>query len=311
MPQGDAARPVRVVAAVGFAAAGALAVAADLVGARMLALQCDAVALGALAVYVALAGLPRPPLAPHDALSEPRTVPPRTRWALVAGIALFAGALALRHTGATPFAQSDELAAGLADQAYRAVGRGRLAAVAQLVAVLCLVWAVISVPHTVNRPAAAGTGPRRVSTPIVATVGAVGIVVLTAADLGSRLEGRTFPQAVFDLWPGVLTASAAAALLVLAGPRTDRRRLLPIGAAAVAVAAALALDDAVVAWNTWWSLNQVAHHDQLVVFGVAVATGGGVQFSPVDALTTAATLLGPALLAVGALRAASGTHDPK
>ncbi|MEO3927559.1 hypothetical protein ABGB07_27360 [Micromonosporaceae bacterium B7E4] len=291
-------RPTRVLLTV-FAAAGTLSVLAALVSADHAAAQCALVASAALIGYVLLAG----PAAP------------RVRPALAAGIALLAlpAAMELWRGSAAPatrqslipvYTPLDGSAAStgrtalpqpILDQWRQALDQERLASVGLLLGVLCLAVAVLALPAR-QRPKA--TVPARVV--------AVLLLLIVGADVWSRVDGEPLLGLLGTAWPALLATLAAAVALALSASRADRAALVPLGALLVAVSAAVAFHDLTRRWVAWWTLSNPDD-------GVFLSAGVAVSLSNVvdvpAALLAAVTLTGPALLAVGTLRA-SRAADP-
>jgi hypothetical protein len=277
--------PVLLLASV---AAGALSVVAALVSAQQTSTQCGAVALAALAARVSMAG---------------RAAAPRVRWALTAGIGLLSLATATKlfwhqdqALGAAWLAPApqDDARAAIAHHWLGTIDRDRTAATGLLLGVLCLGVAVLALP--------ARHRPRRAAPTVIL---ALVLLAVAATQLGSRAGGTPVLGLLGAAWPAVLATLAAAGMMALSGRRTDRAWLLPAGALLVAVAAAVTLDDLAGTRSAWWALSGAAHRD--VMFMVGAPTGGSPQVS--GALATAVALGGPALLAIGALRA-SRDADP-
>ncbi|MEV4510055.1 hypothetical protein AB0K00_13960 [Dactylosporangium sp. NPDC049525] len=263
-----------------------LAVAAATVSATEVSLRCAAVAFGVLAWQVATGA-----------------AAPRLRWPLAAGCVLSAAAALVRQaTYAHPpddvgwFAYGPPGTAALVamrDTTCWWLGRGLVAAGVQLGAVVLFTGAVYALPPVHRRA-------RIVSTVVVAVVIAAG----AGADRWFGTEPWRVGSALCTLWPGLLATAAGLTGLILAGRRADHRWLVAAGAALVATAAAVTLSDLTGLWLTAWSLADLASSEPQAGVALSVAVGEPGAPELTAALTTAATLCGPALLAHGVLRAA-------
>ena len=278
------------------AAAGVFSVLATLVSESRAALQSGAVALAALTGYVLLAG--------------PATAP-RVRSALAAGIGLFAAVLAVKlwwlpervdvgwmepfyapldGSGGSRTARFPA-APALLDQARRTIDQERMVAVGLLLGVLCLAVAVRALP--VRREPRRGMLARSV---------AVLLLVVVGADLWRRVDDETPLLGMLGAGlPALLATLLAAAMVALSGERSDRAALVPIGALLVAVTAAGSFADLAGAWSDWWTLSD-RRDDAFLSVGIAVSVDGWADGS--EAVRAALALAGPALLAIGARRAA-------
>ncbi len=262
--------------------AGALSVMAALFSARQTSSQCGVVALVALIGYVAVAG---------------RAARPRVRWALVAGIGLLAVVIAVQlfwypdQTGGGfgwfAYASANKAPSAMLGQWRRVLDGERISAVGRLLGVLCLAVAVLALPGR-HRPKPA------VSTTVLALL----LLAVVGADSWSRLGSAPVVGLLGTVWPALLATFAGVGVAARAGWRADRFWLLPAGALLVAVAATIAFDDLAGTWLAWWAFSDVREGD--TVFAVMDAN----SLPEVSgALATAVALVGPALLAIGALRA--------
>lgn len=275
------------------AGAGALAVTAALFSARQASLQCGLVTLVTLIGYVMVAG---------------RAALPRVRWAIAAGVGLLAVVMAMRlfwyrepagglvfdevfyvsvDGSGAPSAPVEVVPAAVLDQE-------RIAAVGQLLGVLCLAVGVRGLPES-----------RRPKQGVLTTILAALLLVVVGVNIAGRVDGT----AVFDLlgtaWPALLATLAAAGVAALTGRRADRARLLPAGALLVAVAQAVAFDNLTGIWSAWWALSDFGGVDS-----VSATLGVSVDGSPEVSAAMEATvaLTGPALLTIGALHASRDTR---
>ncbi|MDW5324665.1 hypothetical protein [Plantactinospora sp. KLBMP9567] len=281
-----------------FAAAGTLSVLAAAVSADHAVAQCALVASAALIGYVLLAG----PAAP------------RVRPALAAGIALLAlpTAMELWRGSAAPATRQSLIPIytplggsaaptgrtalpSILDQWRQALDQERLASVGLLLGVLCLAVAVLALPAR-----------QRPKTTVLAGVVAVLLLLIVGADVWSRVDGEPLLGLLGTAWPALLATLAAAGVLALSASRADRVALVPLGALLVAVSAAVAFHDLTRRWVAWWTFSN-PDDGVLLSAGVAVSLANVVDVPA--ALLAAVTLTGPALLAVGTLRA-SRAADP-
>ncbi|MDG4789995.1 hypothetical protein O7626_29425 [Micromonospora sp. WMMD1102] len=285
-------RPTRVLLAV-CGAAGTLSVLAALISADRTAAQCALAASAALIGYVLFAG----PAAP------------RVRPALAAGIALLAVPASVelwrdstapvrRQTLAPLYTPLDgsvastgpaRLPQSVLDQWRQSLDERQFACVGLLLGVVCLAVAVRALPAQ-QRPKATA----------LAGAGAVLMMVFVGADAWSRVDDEPLLGLLGAGWPALLATLAAARMLALSGPRADRAALVPIGALLVAVSAAAAFQDLTGRWAAWWTFS---HPDDNVVVSVGVAVSLANVVDGEAALLAAVALAGPALLAVGVLRA--------
>lgn len=277
-----------------YAAAAGLSVAASAVSATEASLRCAAVASAVLA-WQAAAGA--------------RAVAPRVRWALAAGCALLAVAALVRQSASTGqpadvgwFGYGPPGAAQLTamrDQTGWWLDRERWVAAVGLGAVVLFACAVHGLPRAHRRA-------RTVAAVVAAALLAAGVV----ADRRLGTEPWQVAPALGTIWPGLLATAAGLTGLVLAGRRADHRWLVVTGAALVAVQAALTLSDLTGLWYTWARLAELAG-DAFLQPGLAISVATGDSGGPRlgEALRTAVTLAGPALLVHGALRA--GTPRPE
>jgi hypothetical protein len=271
------------------AAAGALSVLTALFSAWQAALLGGVVALAALVGYAAVAG---------------RAAAPRVRWAVTAGLGLLAVVMAARlfwypeQTAAVgwlaPFYPPLDGGgrapgkAALLDHWQRMISRERLAAVGQLLAVLCFAVAVLALP-TRPRP------KRAVLTAVLALLLLAGV----AENVWRQLAGGRVLDLLSAAWPALLATVLAVVVAILSGWRASRSWQLPVGALLVALAAVTSVGGIVSTWSSSWALTESGAVDTM---SVAITT---VRLPDVSAaLATAVALSGPALLAVGALRAA-------
>ncbi|MER7007574.1 aminopeptidase [Dactylosporangium sp. NPDC000555] len=262
--------------------AGVLAVIAALFSAWQVSLQCGSVALATLVGYVLVAG---------------RAAHPRVRWAIAAGVGLLAAVLAMRlfwfREPSGGLVVDDVLSASIDERGApwrRGVDQERIAAVGQLLGVLCLAAGVLGLPRR--------RWPKR---GVLTTVLAVLLLVVVGADVAGRVDGGAVLDLLGIVWPALLATLVAVAVLALAGRRGDRGWLLPGGALLVAVAQAIAFSNLMgtaSAWLVFSDFDGVAS----VATGLTVAVGGSPDASA--AVEVAVALAGPVLLAIGALRAA-------
>ncbi|MBX6357455.1 MAG: hypothetical protein IRZ05_16585 [Micromonosporaceae bacterium] len=114
---------------------------------------------------------------------------------------------------------------------------------------------------------------------------------------------------------GLAMLVALVGYVIVAGraapPRTrwslaDRTWLVAAGTLLLGVAAAIILSDLSDAWSGWWTFAQPGVNIAAPLLAVEVRVGAPAVSSPEvsEAVRTAAELAGPAVLAVGALRAA-------
>jgi hypothetical protein len=266
--------------------AGALSVIGALFPGGRLALQGALAMLVTLVGYVVVAG---------------RAAAPRTRWALAAGVGMLAVGMALRlywynepeDFGWFAYSPLDENGAPTPwlDVLRQSVDRVRIVAFLHLLAVLCFAVGVFALPAW-RRPG------RAALTAVLALV----LLAFVGANVEGRFDGSAALEALGTVWPALLATLVAVGLVALAGWRADHAWLVAAGTLLVAVAAATVLDDLAIAWSGWWTLagRNVAEPMFLSV-GVRVVADGSPEVSA--AVRTAVELAGPALLAIGALRA--------
>ncbi|GIH19292.1 hypothetical protein [Rugosimonospora africana] len=277
-------RPYRVLLLVSTVAGGLSVIAALFSGWRVSA-QCGVVALAVLVGYVTVAG---------------RAARTRVRWALAAGIGLLAVVIAVRlfwYPGQTSggvdwfaYLPASELHGALLDQWRQTIDGERIFAVGRLLGVLCFAVAVVALPG--RHPAKPAMATAVLSLLLLAAVG---------ADVWSRLGDAPVLGLLGVGWPALLVILVALGIAVLAGGRAGRVWLLPAGAFLVAAAAAVAFDDLAGSWSAWRTLSGFRDGDTVFAVAGMPANASGLAVS--EALVTAMTLAGPALLAIGALRA--------
>lgn len=269
------------------AVAGALSVMAALFSETRMSLRGGLAVLVALVGYVVVAG---------------RAAPPRTRWALAAGIGMLAVGMALQlywyrepteDFGWFAYSPLDESGAPTRwlDLMRQSVDRVQILAFLHLLAALCFAVGVFALP--------AWRRPRRAAlTAVLALV----LLAFVGANVGGWFDGSAVLDALGTVWPALLATLVAVGLVALAGWRADRTWLVAAGTLLVAVASAIVLDDLASAWSGWWTLagRNVAEPMFLSV-GFRVLADDSPEVS--TALKTTVELAGPALLAVGALRA--------
>ncbi|WBB65951.1 aminopeptidase [Micromonospora sp. WMMD812] len=293
-------RPPRVLLLVAAVAAG-FSVLATLVSESRAALQSGLVAGLAFLGWVLLAGASAP----------------RVRAALAAGLGFFVLVMAVRlwwlpeqpagdgwlepfYTpldGRGSSAGSGQFARELLDHWRQGIDRERLAAVGLLLGVLCLAVAVFALP--------ARHRPRRAMVTRVAV--AVLLLVVVGADVWARVDDAPLPGLLGAAWPALLAILVAAGTVVLSGVRSDRFALVALGALLLAVTAGAALTDLADSWAAWQQSAEVSEHAFLSV-GIAVPVGRWTDLS--EAVRAAVAFAGPALLAVGALRASDAPEPP-
>jgi hypothetical protein len=99
-------------------------------------------------------------------------------------------------------------------------------------------------------------------------------------------------------WPGALATIAAGVAVVIAVRNADARLLLPVGALILAATALATWDDLAGTWRAWSDWETTRNLGAFVTYGVSVNTDPGLEYS--DALRTAAGIIAPALLVLGA-----------
>jgi hypothetical protein len=267
------------------AAAGALSVLAALLSAWQASMLCGIGTLAALTGYVWVAG---------------RAAPPRVRWGLAAGIGLLAVVMAVRLSwyqeqqadfGWFAYAPLSEAPGALADYWQRMIDRVRIAAIGLLLSVLCLAVAVVAVP--VGRRAW-----RAVLTTIVAAL----LLAAVGMDVWSQVGRAPVLDVLGVVWPALLGTLLAAGILAAAGQRADPAWLLPVGALLVALTTATVLAELAGNWSAWWALSGIMDGNTAAPM-LAVSVDDSPALSARSAVFAAAPLAGPALLAIGALRA--------
>jgi hypothetical protein len=270
--------------------AAALSVTGSLFSDARLSLQGGLAVLVALVGYVIVAG---------------RGTVPRTRWALAAGVGMLAVGMALQlywYSEATEdfgwFAYSPLYTSGaptpLLDLSRQSVDRLQIVAFLHLLAALCFAVGVFALPAW-HRPKRAGL------TAVLALV----LLAFVGVNVGGWFDGSAVLDALGTVWPALLATLVAVGLVVLAGRRADHAWLVAAGTVLVAVVAATVFDDLAGAWSGWWMLAQPEDNTAAPQLAVSVGFRLAADSSPevTAALKTAAELAGPALLAVGALRA--------
>ncbi|MEV0153003.1 hypothetical protein AB0H57_04580 [Micromonospora sp. NPDC050686] len=295
-------RPKRVLLMVAVTAS-ALSVLAALVSAQRPSTQFGLAATAALVGYVLLA--------------DPAVR--RLRPALAAGIGLSAVLMAVELwwlpeqadvrwftpfyaplDGSGPSVGPVQIPPAMLDQLRQMIDQERFNAVGLLLGVVCLAVAVVALP--VRQQPKAAELARFVAVLLLAVVG---------ANLWSRIDGAPLLGLLGAGWPAFLAILMAAWVVALSGARAGRAALMPLGALLVAVSTAVALEDLTGTWLTWWEFSNGNDH-VMVEAAVAVSVASSADVSAaisVDlsgAVRTAMALAGPALLAVGALRA---SHD--
>lgn len=257
--------------------AGLLSVAAAMIDAPGLSMQCGAAAFAALAAYGALAG---------------KAWPQRVRWAVTAGLVLFAVVWATRAHWQMDQTVSPLDPAGIREQTAQRVEQSRLAALGLLAGAVAFASAVFALPPVRHAQRAA--------------LGAVLVFLLIVAigmlGRGSVDNLRTVPPLWVSL-PALLAVVVTLATVALTGWREDRGWLITVGAPLLAVVAVVNLDNLAALWWTWRSVSDSADGASGRSYtSVLVVTGVGGRSLLYDGLATAVTLAGPILLAVGALR---------
>ncbi|MFI7430300.1 aminopeptidase [Micromonospora sp. NPDC049836] len=264
--------------------AGLLSVAAALLAMTAASLQFGLVMLVALLGYVLVSPAAR-----------------RVRWAVAAGVGLFAVVAALRlfwYQEQVDAAGWLTYGQGLAKTSMMArwreeIDRDRLAALGLALGVLCLAAGVLALPPRGGR--------RRVATTVLALLLLAWFGLSAARGLGRH----PLPELLGTVWPALLAALLSMAALALSGWRTGWRWLLPVGLFLLALDATGTYSDLALAWSGWWSMAHPPDGVFLEV-GVAVSTSpeGSLQVS--WAVERAIALAGAGLVAVGALR---GSRD--
>ncbi|MER7891972.1 hypothetical protein ABTX15_19340 [Micromonospora sp. NPDC094482] len=290
-------RPPRVLLLVS-AVAGVFSVLATLFSESRAALQSGLVAAVAFLGYVLLAG----------------RVAPRVRTALAAGIGFFALVMAIQLwwlpeqpagngwlepfyaplDGSGPDVGSGQLESVLLDQWRRGIDRERIAAVGLLLGVLCLAFAVFALParHRSRRAL------------LARVVVAVLLLVVVGADAWDRVDDAPLSGVLGVALPALLATLIAAGVVVLSGLRADRFALVSLGALLLAVTAGAAFTDLADTWAAW-QRSADESGDAFLSVGIAVPSDRLADRSAV--VGAAVALAGPALLAIGALRA---SRDP-
>jgi len=245
-----------------------------------------AVAFAALAGYVAVAG---------------GSVRSAVRWPLAAGAALLA---VMAGAGEVGYGQSDfgwfsygpseDHSAFLRETSQRWMVRERWNWLATLLALCCLLAAVVALPRRGRR----GWG--------VATVAAGAVILaLPLGDLASVLVRPTL-SLVTTAWLPVMGVLAGAAVVVLAGRRAGTSRLVAAGAVLFGLSAATGVGQAI---RTVEVLTPSYEPLDGVQMSVAIAVSSEPLVDLWALLGPGAQLLGTALIAVGAVRAGTAT-DP-
>lgn len=261
-------------------AAGLLSVAAALLAMPAASLQFGLVMLLALLGYVLADRAVR-----------------RVRWAVAAGIGLFAVVAAMRllwyqeqvdEAGWLTYGQGVAKTSMLAHW-REMINRERLAALGLALGVLGLAAGALALPSRGRR--------RGVATTVLA------LLLLAGFGLSAAREFSRYPllDLLGTVWPALLAALVTMGALALSGWRADRRWLLPVGLFLLSLGAARAYSDLAAAWSGWWLMAKPPDGAFLEV-GVRVSTSteGFPQVS--SAIEAAIALAGAGLVAIGALR---------
>jgi hypothetical protein len=182
---------------------------------------------------------------------------------------------------------------GALDYWHRIVDWQRVAAVGQLLGVLCFAVGVLALP--------ARGRPKRA---VVTTMLALTVLVVVGVDMGSRVYGAPVLDLLQAVWPALLATVVAVGVAALAGWRAAPAWLLPAGALLVTVVTALGLGELAAAWSTWWEFAGFGEVGTVVSTASAeIAASADGSLDVFAALETAVGLAGPALLAIGVLHA--------
>lgn len=270
----------------------ALSIVAGASGAWQASMACGVGALAALVGYVAVAG---------------QRAAPRVRPSLIAGLGSLVVILALRlywyrepaeDFGWFAYGPLGGLPDDIRDSWRRAIDRERIAAVGQLLGVLCLAIAVVALP-----------GRHRPKRAALTTTLAVLVLAVLGTEVADWFAGRPMLDLVGAVWPALLATVVAAGAAALAGWRDDRTWLILAGSLVLAVAAATAVDDLAASWWAWWT---IAGTDRNIAFPqMAISISADVSPDVSAGIDTAVALAGPILFAIGAVRAAGEASPPQ
>ncbi|MEU8072637.1 aminopeptidase [Micromonospora sp. NPDC049151] len=262
------------------------------VGAALLAMR-EASLLWAVVTLAALCG---------HALTASGTR--RARWGAAAGAGLFALVAAANlhrrreQDEGEPLRGQAEARAYLLESWQDGLDRQRLTAWGLALGVLLLGVAVSAAP--------ARGGRRGVVTTVLAVVVLVWCVVSVALTPGEP----PLPDLFVAVWPALLAVLVTAGVLASSGRRSDRRGLLPAGMALLSVVAVWTCADLASTWASWWTFVEPAKGAFLqpgVMVSVDAPAAGALEVS--SAVEMAVALGGVGLAVVGALRARREAED--